>query len=359
MSAQKTPGQAIAEILSGSWRNEPTHVGVGSVDDLPALSKIMASTGAAALAYHRIGSNAADDALKDAAKVQKLTHHLQLRAILSIADTLDQLGVRYLFFKGWVAARAYADPAFRPTGDIDILVEPAAYEKVLQRFWPVEPQPWSPEFGGVINVPIKGVPGGIMLDVHTCLKKHGLDSTETLLNRCMYSPLGGQSLPHLDEASHLRQLCVHGLTHGFWRPLWLCDIAAFVEAREEQVNWDDVCGGDRTIENWVSTCLGLAAELLGADISSAPSALSARRPPVWVVNDIFEAWSKDFDSYHNRADLQYALRNCPWTIPREIRLRWPNTLTAIAQMGWPVPGKRSPLVPLAYLGYRATQLIRK
>src|SRR5439155_4574839 len=33
---------------------------------------------------------------------------------------------------------------------------------------------------------------------------------------------------------HLRLFCLHALSHGVARPVWLCDIAAWVESRPEE-----------------------------------------------------------------------------------------------------------------------------
>lgn len=353
-------GQSIARILNGSWRQDTGTAETVPNSELPRLSEILASTGSAGLAYRRLGSESAGESLKAAAQSQQLAHLLQTRAILAIADEFAQLDLPYLYFKGWVAARDYACPATRPTGDVDILVQPEDLERVLRHFWArtqtaqtaQTEQPVPETVPQTVGFTCDGVPGAIILDIHDSLEKHGLGTSGSLLERRQYSELEGRFLPHLDDASHLRQLCVHGMRHAFWRPLWLCDIAAFIETRGAEVDWDAVSGDQPVMENWVGSCVTLARDLLGADVSSVPHRFLTSCAPRWAQDNVLAAWGKDFKSYHNRRDLGYTLRTQPWGLPRELWLRRPNTLTAVAQMGWRVPQRRSLLIPLIYVARR-------
>ncbi|MBK6427818.1 MAG: nucleotidyltransferase family protein [Blastocatellia bacterium] len=46
------------------------------------------------------------------------------------------------------------------------------------------------------------------------------------------------------DEHHLRILCLHLLHHGAWRPLWLCDIGAALDAAGDDFNWNEFLGTD-------------------------------------------------------------------------------------------------------------------
>jgi hypothetical protein len=147
----------------------------------------------------------------------------------------------------------------------------------------------------------------------------------------------------LGAEDHLAFICLHMLRHGGWRPLWLCDIAAELESRPEDFDWT-VCLGNRRQGGWIARAIGLAHQLIGADVNDTPMASSAARSPAWLVREVLKQWAnpdpRERMALDYRASFAKSLAGLslatPSSLAAEIRARWPNPIQATISVGGPL-----------------------
>jgi hypothetical protein len=140
------------------------------------------------------------------------------RALLEVAATLEAAGVPYRVLKGSAVAHLdYTDPADRAFGDVDLLVEGAAYEDALaalhaegsrRRYREVRPG-FDRRWG-------KGAclvrPDGTQIDVHRTFVAGPFGLTVDLAELFAGSDalsVGGRELPALDRESRFLHACFH------------------------------------------------------------------------------------------------------------------------------------------------------
>lgn len=85
--------------------------------------------------------------------------------------------------------------------------------------------------------------------------------------------LGETSIRVPAAEDHFRLVAIHLLSHGAWRPLWLCDIAAMLEDLPQDFNWGRCLGTN------LASPAG-SAPLLNLRIVCLEPALIACRPAV-------------------------------------------------------------------------------
>src|SRR5207244_784232 len=92
----------------------------------------------------------------------------------------------------------------------------------------------------------------------------------------------------LSPEDELRMLCLHMLRHSCWRPIWLCDVAAAIEGRSHDFDWDLCLAGTRRDANWVSCSIGLARQLLACRADDAP--VRVFNMPRWLEPAVLKQW---------------------------------------------------------------------
>jgi hypothetical protein len=138
---------------------------------------------------------------------------------------------------------------------------------------------------------------------------------------------------------HLRLLCLHMLGHGAWRPVWLCDIAAAIEALPEDFDWARCLRGDPRQAHWVTCAVALARRVLGA---RGADSLPERPVPRWLQTALLRQWGRP-EHYMSTPSMSFVLRR-PSLLPRALRLRWPNPIEATVDLHAPFnPLPRLPL----------------
>src|SRR6185503_14712108 len=137
---------------------------------------------------------------------------------------------------------------------------------------------------------------------------------------------------------HLRIMSSHMLRHGAWRPLWLCDIAVALEARPADFDWDLCLGRSRQTRDWVACCVGLAHQLLGAQVDDTPLARRAKSLPAWLISTVLKQWETPYATSQppmsHRAPIAAYLRH-PSGLLSDLRHRWPNAIEATVYTGGP------------------------
>lgn len=207
--------------------------------------------------------------------------------LAEIALALNAAKVAWCVLKGLpLALRHYGDLAARQVGDIDLLVAPRdtpAADYALRGIgWRREgadsdlelppPRFWHEQR--------YARPGGLTLELHHRLHPnlHLLPiPTETLLANTEPVALGGVAVPVLDPVSELLYLSTHGCRHGWFRLMWVCDIAAIV-ARAEPSTLEAARRTARQLGllQPLGQALRLANTLLGAAVPGWVTALYAR-----------------------------------------------------------------------------------
>ncbi|HKV39806.1 MAG TPA: nucleotidyltransferase family protein [Blastocatellia bacterium] len=327
-----SPAELISTVLSGSWRPEPEPLDV-TADGLNRISRQLLASGAAALAWRRARISALKDSpasqeLRQAYKLQTLHSGLHEREILEVLSRLREDGVEPILVKGWAVARAYPEKGLRPYGDIDLIVRP----KHLPAANTVLAHPRAEMYNADLD--------------HKEFASMSEARIEGLFDRSRLVPLGDSNVRVLAAEDHLVFLCLHALRHGAWRPLWLCDIAAELEARPADFDWDLCLGGGRRQSDWVACAIGLAHRLVGANLDRTPLEARATNLPGWLISSVLEQWENPYPMEHApfnyRAPMATYLRH-PAGLLRDLLARWPNKIEATISVGGPM--NRLPRLP--------------
>ena len=238
--------------------------------------------------------------------------------------------------KGWGVARLYPEPGLRHYCDLDLCVAPNQYLPALKALKSLGPL-------------------SSYVDLHRALGHHDKLSWKNLLAHSEQVELDDVKVRMLGAEDHLRLLCVHWLRHGAWGPLGLCDIAAALEARPANFDWERSLGPDKKRADWMACTLGLAHQLLGAEVDGTPVAERARHLPQWLVPAVLEQWQTCINpdyrdmalaetlkfSAHTRQTFVRASCSLASSDPRHRRSAWP--LQRMAARAVSVGGARAAL----------------
>jgi hypothetical protein len=305
----------VAAVLAGAWRAEPPPLELPQAEVETAVPLLLAG-GAGALAWWRLratplAANAALAPLFEAYRAYTLEAAVRQRQLAEAASALHGAGVEALLGKGWAAARHYAQPALRPYGDLDFFLDRGARPgalAVLQR---------------------AGRP--LPVDLHEGFAELDDRGGAALAARAVTVSVLGTTVRLFAPEDHLRLLCLHLLRHGASRPLWLCDVAAIVEAHPF-LDWDLVLAGERRVARAVGCVVGLASNLLGTSLPETSALVSALRdPPRWLRPAVLQQWGKGSGF---RIPVADQLRR-PDGLWREVKRHWPNPIEATAGVGAP------------------------
>ena len=305
----------MAAVLAGAWRAEPPPLAL-LLEEVSSLVPLLLSGGAGALAWWRLRATplagAAELApLFETYRAYTLEAAVRDRQLALAVSALEAAGVMALLGKGWAIARHYAQPALRPYGDLDFFLEPALRPRALAALQQA------------------GHP--LPVDLHRGFAELDDRGAAVLAARALTVRVQGMPVTVFAPEDHLRLLCLHLLRHGASRPLWLCDVAAAVEAAPT-LDWDLVLAGERRLARAVACVVGLACDLLGARLPEARALSSSLRdPPRWLRPAVLQQWGRGSGF---RIPLRDQIRE-PVGLWRELKRRWPNPVEATAFVGAP------------------------
>lgn len=339
-------GNSLAKTLSGAWRSEPSPVDLSCAELDEALATLL-ETGTAGLASRRIQRT---ENLKNSQSAETLKSEARDAAVRSIMQSLDLeevmallngAGIKAMLFKGWLAAQNYASPECRPMGDFDILILPEQKSAVHDLFQKVRREPAATPAPGDETTPAldsrkRMIQGVNTVDLHWDLQKFSLHPPADVLDRARMVKIGQADMTVPCREDHLRLLCLHFLIHGGQRPIWLCDVAAQLEATGAEFDWDACLGDDPVARNWISTVILLAHHLLDARLDGVPRAVTATVLPEWVPEQVIRSWGQPVVYFIHRSKLATILsdpRLWARTLTREIKFLWPNPISATMRMG--------------------------
>lgn len=316
--APTRPGAWIAAILTGAWRDAmlPLSLPPGT---LVAHTSLLLELGAGGLGWRRVrdtelGGSPAATALRQAYRLYTLQAGLHTRDLVRTLTRLWAAGVEPLLAKGWAVARLYPEPGLRLPGDIDLCVRPEQYGAAVAALASPEVQECDVDLHRGLHRQRYGQAFSLLDD----------RSLEAVYEHSQRVPLGEVEVRVLGPEDHLRLLCLHMLSHGACRPLWLCDIGAVLESRPADFDWEYFLSGDGRRAEWAVCALGLAHELLGARLEGTPIEARASRLPGWLVPAVLRQWGRGFQPL---IPLVAVVRQ-PAGALKELRRHWPNPIEA-------------------------------
>lgn len=216
-------------------------------------------------------------------------HLRTLSTIDAIAPTLDDLGVRWVTFKGpMLVEHAYRGAEVRSYVDLDVLVDRRRVGEVLDALLSsgsrMRDRNWrmiSADMRGEVTVIM---PNGSSVDLHWHLfnepqVRAGFSlSVDDLLDRARRLPLNGAPVPTLDPEDTLLVLCIHTTLSGGHRLVWYKDLERV--AATDDIDWDVLVDRARAwgIGLVAAVALDRAVGLLGMDV---PVGVLDRLAPAW------------------------------------------------------------------------------
>ena len=321
----------MAAALAGAWRAEPPPLDLPS-GEIARLAPLLLSGGAGALAWWRLratplAGNAELAPLFETYRAYTLEAAVREHQLALAVSALEAAGVVALLGKGWAVARHYAQPALRPYGDLDFFLEPGARTRAL------------------LALQQAGHP--LPVDLHRGFAELDDRGAAVLAARAVTMQVQQVQVSLFAPEDHLRLLCLHLLRHGASRPLWLCDVAAAVEAAPS-LDWDLVLKGEKRLARAVACVVGLAGDLLGARLPEARAlSMGLRDPPRWLRPAVLQQWGTGSTF---RIPVADQLRR-PGRLWRELKRRWPNPIEATASV-------RAPFDDLSRWPFQVAHVIR-
>jgi hypothetical protein len=255
-----------------------------------------------------------------------------------LGELFAEAGLEPLFFKGSVVGRHYCEAYLRPSGDIDICAPPGRYDDLRNLLRRCSNSLLSSPGIGLSQETgqffVNCGPSELCsVDLHSSLDRLGLPSLEAVFSRSVLIKLGETSIRIPAAEDHLRLVAIHALSHGAWRPVWLCDISAMLEDLPQDFDWDRCLGDEPRIARWISSTIELAHCLLGACADRVPSSSRVQRLPKWFTRTLLNEWQTPVAERYRGASLGVTLAHPQrWLDPRklvaDITTRWPNGIQA-------------------------------
>lgn len=302
-------------MLEGAWRGKPPPADFAA-ELLADTASLLLKTGAAGLAWWRIRNSElratpVAAALRQAFRLHALQAAQHERRITEAVTALRAAGIEALLLKGWATARLYPERGLRPYGDIDLLVAP---------------EKWAEARAALGLEPASQYPFD--------LRCHDPDlgrGWQDLFARSVAVRIRDTEARVPGPEDHLRLLCLHFVRHAAWRPLWLCDVAAALEALPHDFDWGYCLDGSSRIAEWVACACLLARDVLGAHLDGVPAQWRARRLPGWLAPAVFRQWGSE-RYYMHTTPVAQTLKS-PRRLLEALRIRWPNPILATVTMG--------------------------
>jgi hypothetical protein len=313
-------GKLVAQLLAGAWRC-PTPSPVTLPEELAEVATLLMRSGAGSLAWWRVRQSGVEDfsvarELQETYRFYLLQAALHERRLKQVVSLLRSHGVEPLLVKGWATARHYPEPGLRQYCDLDLCVLPDQFSAARAALENLDGQ-------------------GCNVDLHVGFDKFYDRESEDVFARSHLVSLDDVEVRVLCAEDDLRFLCVHMLRHGAVRPLWLCDIAVLLERRAGDFDWDLCLGRSGQQADWVACAIGLAHQLLGAEVAGTPVSRRAGKLPTWLVPAVLKEWGTPFQplgqvAIYLRRPLSKLRR-----LPTALSHHWPNPIEATVTLRGP------------------------
>jgi hypothetical protein len=309
-------GRELASILAGSWR-QPPPAGEIPNEILTRLAPLLTAGGGAALTWFRIRcqkaefSQAVTKVYRQAyiaSVARAAAHEAELERL---AQAFQAASIRLILLKGWSVGRLYPESGLRPSGDIDLWIDPDQRAKAGAVLQTVET-------------------GRQLVDLdHDQLSRFEDRGFADFYASCNTVHLGPTPIRVLRQEDQIRILCLHFLKHGGWRPIWLCDIAVLLEVRNTAFDWELCLGNDFRRARWIGCTIALAGDFLAARIPAGAPRCVTSSPPEWLVRTVLTEWSNPLaPNAPSFAHVLPELGPCPWKLKSVMHGRWRNPVQA-------------------------------
>ena len=302
---QHESARSIVTALAGAWRSDAAAPPITSAE-LAEITPLLIQSGAGALVWWRIRSDelAKSDAgaqLHQLYRIHRLEASLHVDRVKRVLQQFREAGIEPVLVKGWNVARLYPEPGLRHYFDVDLCVSHDCYAEA--------------------NRLVAGLgQEGLYVDLHDELDHLDVMKWDEFFSRSQLVRVDDTEVRVPCAEDHLRILCIHWLRHGAWRPAGLCDIAAALESRPDDFDWHGCLGADPVRADWVACAIGLARQLLGAEMRDQISEFNTRsaeysvglstrpeRLPRWLVPAVLRKWGRSV-SPNYRVPLSALLR---------------------------------------------------
>src|SRR5881296_874460 len=196
--------------------------------------------------------------------------------LLRILESFASEGIAALVIKGPVlAVRAYANPARRSYGDLDLLVRHRDVRRATELMIAGGFAPAIP----LSAIDAGKIPGQYLFskpDSKLIVELHN-DRTlryfprrlplEEFFARQIRVCVDGHDAPALSVEDELVLICIHGAKHFWERLMWVADVAALI-SRNPGIDWDRVTSAAREVGAERMLCVGLqlASTMLGVGL---------------------------------------------------------------------------------------------
>jgi len=312
-------GRLIANVLT-AWEDNFLPKLSLSVEDLAEVAPLLLNSGAGALVWRWIKRSGWHDVkafaeLQQAYRLHTLQAAIKKIEIGQVFSFLRSHGLEPLIGKGWAIARHYPEPGLRPYGDFDLYVRPEEHTAFLAALGDSALREWN-------------------IDLHRGAAELDDRGFDELYARSQLIQLGEVEVRSFGPEDHLRLLCLHMLREGVLRPLWLCDIAVALSSLPSDFDWEYFQSGDKRRADWAVCAIGLAHQILGADVDGLPVAQRAKHLPAWMVPSVLKEWGGGRITNGRRQPMQTYLQN-PSGALQALRLRWPNPIEATVSVRGP------------------------
>jgi hypothetical protein len=346
MNSTSRVGSLLSRALEGAWRELPGPLELTS-EELSRVARRVVVAGVGALVWRRVKDTplaqvAGAEELRGIAQYLAMRDSVREHEVVTAFRAMRDLRIEPILLKGWSTARSYADPSVRPAGDVDLLIPAARVREVEAAL----------------------EQGRIWADLRHEDFEEGPDRAyEDLRSRSVLVPLREAEIRVTGAEDHLRLCCNHLLRHvpgDGVSPLWLCDVAAAVEARPASFDWELCLGRDRRQRNWIQTVLGLAVRLLRMNPDGTPVEDAAEELPRWVVRTVLAEWDRAHLGLFNPPEAITAGLKNPLRMPLGLVQRWHDPLQARVRLkvrfnDTPRLPYQLAVYPALALGYRANR----
>src|SRR5437660_6009318 len=202
---------------------------------------------------------------------------------LRILESFASEGIAALVIKGPVlAVRAYANPARRSYGDLDLLVRHRDVRRATELmiaggFAPAIPLS-AIDAGKIPGQYLFSRPDSkLIVELHNDLTLRYFPRRlplEAFFARQIRVPLDAHEAPALSVEDELVLISIHGAKHFWERLMWIADVAALV-SRQTDIDWQRVADSAQAVgaERILHTGLRLASDLLQARLPGKVQAM--------------------------------------------------------------------------------------
>lgn len=317
---KKESGALVATLLARAWRPEPPPLDF-SLADFERVAPLLLATGAGALAWRRVRNGplevaiGADD-LHQVCRLNILTARVNQSRIEKVFAVLRSVAIEPILIKGWTAARYYPEPGLRPYGDIDICVRRQQFQDAQRALADLDLLRFK-------------------VDLHSGFAKFGSSEEEEFFTHSQLVTIGHTDIRILGAEDHLGTICFHLMREGAWRPLWLTDVAAALESRPEDFDWN-YCLREKQQAVTVLGAITLAHQLLGAETGDLSRVQTSWKEPRWLVPTVLNEWGSTSPAMTRRHEVPMLghLRTGKNLIAG-LGHRWPNAIEATVSMNGP------------------------